>query len=212
MALVYPILYLMNHCDYKYSGKLLTFGEQEILLTDDQINFFFNASFLKNNTPYKSKSILKNIGFDDVHSLEYPGYGNPNIEMDLNYPLDKKYYGSYDCILDAGHMEHCFNLSEIMKTMFNLVKNDGIIIHYNPCQGNMNHGFYNFQPTFYFSFYKYCGFKDIKVFLIEEQYSDNKSRYRVTPIFENYNNMQYYSLEKSSKHNVVCGKRQEFQI
>ena len=57
--------------------------------------------------------------------------------------------------------------------------------------GYMNHGFYNLQPTFFYSFYNNCNFTDIQVFLIESNINDGCKKFKVTKLVENFNNMQY---------------------
>ena len=92
-------------------------------------------------------------------------------------------------------------------SIFNLLKINGLAIHCNPCQGNMNHGFYNFQPTFYFSFYKSCGFTDLKAFLIESNEEISNKKYYITPIMNNFNNMQYYPKLKSSTYIMTIARK-----
>ena len=192
MAIVDILFKMMKHVNYECSGNLLTFGKQEILLSPEYIKSIKNDLNKKGNAIEMSAEVLlKHLGFDNIDTLEYPGHGESTIEQDLNEPISEIYYNSYDGLLDAGHMEHCFNAPEIMRSIFYFLKPGGQIIHFNPCQGNMNHGFYDFQPTFYFSFYQTCKFKNIKVFLIEGGDPLLDGKYRVIKLSENYNNMDY---------------------
>ena len=168
MAITNNLFKMLNHVKYGYRGKLLTFGLQEIVLDVDLRNAFLKKGL---NNHITSSIILKNIGFNEINTLDYSGMDNVDIELDLNKKLPKKYYSKYDFILESGYMEHIFNVPEMMRTIHLLLKPEGKIIHFNPCQGYMNHGFYNFQPTFYFSFYKACNYNNIKVFLVENNIS-----------------------------------------
>ena len=71
-----------------------------------------------------------------------------SINFDLNneYKDDKK----YDVVTNIGTSEHIFNQLAVFKTIHNIVAAEGLIIHMLPGQGYYDHGFYNYQPTFFF--------------------------------------------------------------
>ena len=200
MALTDNLLKILDHVAYGYSGKLLTLGVQELVLSNGykkklkkklkKKEFFFEFS---------TNSILKNLGFSSIDTLEYPGMEESDISLDLNKKLPKKYHSKYDFIFDLGFMEHVYNVPEVMKSLNLLLKPKGKIVHFNPCQGSMNHGFYNFQPTFYFSFYKTCNYKNLKIFLIEAK-TNSISGGMVTEVRQNINNMNYLTKKGSSTY------------
>src|SRR5262249_47687683 len=64
--------------------------------------------------------------------------------------------GKYDMLYDGGTMEHCFNVGQVMRNIHAMVKPGGFIVHLNPCN-YFNHGFFNFNPTFYHDFYTQSG-------------------------------------------------------
>ncbi len=72
--------------------------------------------------------------------------------LDLNGPLDADLVGGFDIVLDAGTMEHCFNVGQAVRNILDMAKVGGFIIHQNPMT-MINHGFFNFSPTFYHDFY-----------------------------------------------------------
>ena len=176
-------------------------GIQELLLSDDYKKKL-DKKLKKNFFNFSADSILKNLGFSKIDTLEYPGMDDAVISLDLNKKLPKKYHSRYDFIFDLGFMEHVYNVPEMMKSLHLLLKPNGKIVHFNPCQGTMNHGFYNFQPTFYFSFYKTCNYKNLKIFLIESKANSNMSGGMVTEVKENINNMNYFSKMGSSTYIV----------
>ena len=100
MALTDNLLKIVDHVAYGYSGKLLTLGVQELVLSNGykkklkkklkKKEFFFEFS---------TNSILKNLGFSSIDTLEYPEWKSPNISLDLNKKLPKKYHSKYDFIV-----------------------------------------------------------------------------------------------------------------
>ena len=74
------------------------------------------------------------------------------ILCDLNEPLTKDLYSRFDIVLDGGTMEHCFNVGQVIKYFVAMAKVGRFILHQNPLMV-MSHGFFNFNPTFYYDFY-----------------------------------------------------------
>ena len=140
MALTDNLLKILDHVAYGYSGKALTLGIQELLLSDDYKKKL-DKKLKKNFFNFSADSILKNLGFSKIDTLEYPGMDDAVISLDLNKKLPKKYHSRYDFIFDLGFMEHVYNVPEMMKSLQLLLKPNGKIVHFNPCQGTMNRGF-----------------------------------------------------------------------
>lgn len=78
------------------------------------------------------------------------------IVLDLNHPVPMGMHGAYDVIYDGGTMEHCFNVGQVMQNIHALTRLGGYILHLNPVN-YFNHGFFNFNPTFYHDFYTQSG-------------------------------------------------------
>jgi len=78
------------------------------------------------------------------------------IEADLNQPLPGELCGRYDLIYDGGTTEHCFNIGQVMRNILKLGKVGAYIVRNNPLN-YYNHGFFNFNPTFYHDFYTQSG-------------------------------------------------------
>jgi len=72
--------------------------------------------------------------------------------VNLNEPLEPDLVGAFDVVLDAGTMEHCFNVGQAVRNIIDMAKVGGFVIHLNP-MAMINHGFFNFSPTFYHDFY-----------------------------------------------------------
>ena len=78
------------------------------------------------------------------------------IVMDLNQPAPAEMQGRYDIVYDGGTMEHCFNVGQVMRNIFGFARVGGFIVHVNPIN-YYNHGFFNFNPTFYHDWYAQSG-------------------------------------------------------
>jgi hypothetical protein len=76
--------------------------------------------------------------------------------VDLNGEAPAELVGRYDIVYDGGTMEHCFNVGQVMRNILAFAKVGGFIIHVNPLN-SYNHGFFNFNPTFYHDWYTQSG-------------------------------------------------------
>lgn len=85
--------------------------------------------------------------FVDYESLTAIDMGGPNAhKFDLNYPviMDRQ----FDITANFGTSEHIFNVAQFFATVHDLTAPGGIMLHAFPFTGWIDHGFYNFQPTF----------------------------------------------------------------
>jgi hypothetical protein len=75
--------------------------------------------------------------------------------VDLNVPQE---LGQYDLVLDAGTIEHCFNVGTALMNAAGAVRVGGRIFH-TPPLSMVNHGFFNLCPTLLYDFYGQNGWE-----------------------------------------------------
>jgi hypothetical protein len=68
-------------------------------------------------------------------------------KLDLNHPLDLG--EQFDVLINSGTAEHVFNVFQFFKTSHELVAPGGVMVHTMPFRGWLEHGFYSFNPTFF---------------------------------------------------------------
>ena len=189
--------YLYSKNQLRYKGAVVTLGKQDIGVTKDDL-VEITGSAPDTDGPITDEQYLRHFGFTKVDSLEYSTLDGATIAHDLNEPLSPALFEKFDWIIDGGTLEHCFDVKEFMSAMIKMLKPGGRILHINPCQGSLNHGMVNFQPTFYYSFYGANGFIDLECDLLEMQvrpkdiFTDKDVKGRVIPV-KNYNNMAFSS-------------------
>lgn len=89
------------------------------------------------------------LGAEVCHSLDVSDYQKSEIICNLNIPIPNELIGQYDVIIDAGTLEHLSNLSIAIENLFKLLREKGIYYFVVPCNNWVNHGFYQFSPTFF---------------------------------------------------------------
>ena len=69
------------------------------------------------------------------------------LRLDLNQTIDLS--RTFDIVTNLGTAEHIFNVHQTFKTIHDHTAPKGLMIHGLPFSGWVDHGFYNFNPTFY---------------------------------------------------------------
>jgi hypothetical protein len=102
-------------------------------------------------TPEEPDLFIKAMVFygailDPRHVTSYDMNGtHRSIKMDLNYPIEPR---QHDVIINTGTAEHIFNQNQFFKTAHCGCRPGGIMVHMLPAWGWLDHGFYNYHPTF----------------------------------------------------------------
>lgn len=94
-------------------------------------------------------------GFDECVTVDYTtDLPRVDFEHDLNKPgLSEVTGGDFDLIYDGGTLEHLFHIPNALENFLQSLAVGGRIIHSNPMNNCMNHGFYQFSPIFYHELY-----------------------------------------------------------
>jgi hypothetical protein len=69
------------------------------------------------------------------------------VPQDLNVPFDLG--RRFDLCINNGTSEHIFNQPNFYKAMHDHTRMGGLMAHWTPCLGWINHGLYNVQPGFF---------------------------------------------------------------
>ncbi|MFZ2541857.1 MAG: hypothetical protein WAW75_08805 [Gallionella sp.] len=69
------------------------------------------------------------------------------LKLDLNDPIDLQ--RQFHVVMNMGTVEHVFNVAQAFKTIHDHTLPSGMMVHGLPFTGWVDHGFYSFNPTFY---------------------------------------------------------------
>lgn len=190
MGLLKRNLYLLafEHKKHPIKGDVLTFGQQSVYATLNEVKTLFKREgvFLKNlpksfdiknkipaweKTGYQNytncHAVLRLLGAKKVFSADVSGYENSDILMDFNAPVDKKYYNRFDTILDIGTLEHVFNIPQAFENIKLMIRPGGTLILGYPLAGVINHGFYQICPTLLYDYFSINGFENFSCFILD---------------------------------------------
>lgn len=111
-------------------------------------------SALNENDVISAKDFFYCLGYKEVVSIDINNYEGSEYILDLNKDeVPDDLIESADLIFDTGTLEHIFNLRNALKIIHNTLKVNGIVLHANPANQLLDHGFYQICPTYYRSYY-----------------------------------------------------------
>lgn len=148
-------------------GKTATLGRQNVHVPDrDLISIFGGLGGHEGS--YCEQLLGEYFGAEEVVSIDSSAYEGASKVHDLNVPLPQDLVGKFDTVIDAGTLEHVFDVAQALKNTSLLVKPGGQIIHISPSDNFCGHGFWQFSPGLYFTLYSSKnGYKDTEVFVAE---------------------------------------------
>ena len=174
-----------------------TFLMQWLLQLDDEHNILKNSKSIADLGPQDLTPDLKNLFSSeetpiDAHEL-YAKWGiKEYLALDLfdmraeraDLNTDLKRADKWDIVTNFGTSEHMFNQHAFMKNCHDLTKQGGISLHVVPISSGMDHGFVNYNPTFFRSLalannYEILDFRFIP-FIVMQQESTKRSYTYVT--------------------------------
>ena len=136
--------------------RCLMLGRAKMTLTEKQIKHVVNNTNESEQTLTGwADDFLYKKGFSTVDSLDNSDFESASIVWNLNKPFESykgdKEIDKYHLILDYGTSEHVFSPAMSVYNMTRLTAKDGLINIMLPVCGWVDHGFYQFSPSFFYA-------------------------------------------------------------
>lgn len=196
-----------------YPRRALIIGKQDVYGDELQVRNWIRRSSEANHTVscqisnkpgwreagfIHDVSVLQMMGIQEVVTLDCSSYEGADFVWDLNDSVVSiaSKIGLFDVVLDAGCMEHIFNVPMVLQNYFHLLRVDGLCIHILPASGHVNHGFYSFSPCLFSDYYT------ANKWQIEEQqiykYSHSQSQWKSAGVHSHGKLLMYCVARKLS--------------
>jgi len=146
------LLHSLKYIDNKKNA--ITLGRQGIHIPSNMIDDILNKYLLANlkgrNYSGFCEIFLKDIGFENVDSVDNSCYEGASLIHNMNNPIPND-FRKYDFVLDLGTIEHIFNCSQVCENIINLLNIGGVFLSVTVNNNFSGHGMYQFSPEFYLS-------------------------------------------------------------
>lgn len=166
---------IKQHLSNVENKKVVCLGYPDLLVEERYLTSIYGEAFVKTIPEDKysedirvwHKSSLPKI-YDAIFLLNHHGFDvtifDPVIHrgietsVDLNEPIDEKFYNQYDLVIDTGTLEHCFNVGQAFKNVCKTVKVGGVFMTAAPMT-KLNHGYWNFGTIVHYDGFTQNGFE-----------------------------------------------------
>ncbi len=161
--LIPTLLATVQH--YRMSGSLLMLGRQDVEANPTLLEKAFQGEgFVPKIYPSTwradgehrtmPESFFQALGFTSVESLDVSASEGASIVFDLNAAATpNNLRACCDVLFDGGTLEHVFHLPNALARCTDLIRSDGWFVHIGPMNNYVDHGFYQFSPTFCFDWF-----------------------------------------------------------
>jgi len=149
-------------------GETITIGRQDLAVNPVALSRLVTPTAAYVPSAYCDNILIDQFGATKVDSIDNSGYEDATHILDLCQPIPEALFGKYDTVIDAGTTEHIFEAPRALKSMSELVRPGGQVIHILPANNFCGHGFWQFSPELFFSLYSQKnGYRDTQVFLAD---------------------------------------------
>lgn len=170
----------------------MTLGNLDTWATYDDLKSFFKQAGcpfhevepIKNTSANfrRLKGVIRNVeefvhaqvffemmGISEYYDMDKYDFDKPKLLHDLNSPVPECLSGRFSLVVEAGTMEHIFDIRSVMENIVRMLRVGGWIVHFSPSSGSVDHGFYSFSPCFFYDFYHANGFEDFRCYIIKRK-------------------------------------------
>ena len=167
MGIDYHSLRFLKYARRKQAfGAVATIGRQGLHLPPWKVREILGLEAMIDFGAYCERLLTEQFAATSVESYDNSDYESATHVTDMNHALATE--RKYDTIIDAGCLEHVYNVSQALKNVSALANPGAQILHMLPANGFCGHGFWQFSPELFFSLYSDAnGYRETEVFLAD---------------------------------------------
>jgi SAM-dependent methyltransferase len=150
---------------WRMEGDVCTLGVVDQYFTPDSLATALRAT---GRNPINSVDPFLAMGFRSVASLDVNDFEGCLHIHDLNSPTTPAgLTNRFDVVFNGGTLEHVFDVSAGLRNIFQMLRHNGVVLHFAPINGWVDHGFYQISPTLFTDYYMANGYDILESCLIE---------------------------------------------
>jgi SAM-dependent methyltransferase len=166
--------FLKNASIEKPLGSVVTIGRQRFHIEKSLFSKIMDSNSGYQNFEFCEKALTQYMGANNVDSIDISDYENASLIHNMNLPLPDLLREKYDVVIDAGSLEHIFNVPMALLNCSQLLKPGGRIFHIAPANNYCGHGFWQFSPELFYSLYSIeNGYNNTRIFLADTNQRKN---------------------------------------
>lgn len=92
---------------------------------------------------------LSALGATRITAIDASDYEGADLLHDLNEPVPAELHERFDVVLDAGSLEHVFNVATALRSLMLMTSVGGRVILVTPANNHCGHGLFQFSPELF---------------------------------------------------------------
>ncbi|PQQ41088.1 hypothetical protein C6H65_11275 [Photorhabdus luminescens] len=175
--------------NHDIKGNILTLGKQMVFFDYDTLNRVLKEKDIPNcnvNKSYEFSQDFEHLKFIEPYSqycndkavisslfgvspkvMDITDEYYVDFRQDLNYKVGNCYEQKFSFILDAGTIEHIYDICTALNNIDAMLVKGGLVVHITPAHGFLDHGYYQISPQLYYDFYSSRGYQIQHCYLAE---------------------------------------------
>jgi hypothetical protein len=145
---------LYVHGALAHRRSVLEIGAQDVFPNQDDIAEFLArlVGFQRGpETAIDAELLYKSLGFTVYQCIDADGRHHAlTFDLNKNIVQDHHFVDQFDLVTNFGTTEHVFDQCQVFQNIHAVCAPKGIMIHEVPFHNWLNHGFYNYQPSFFY--------------------------------------------------------------
>ncbi len=111
------------------------------------------------------------FSIDSLATMDFSSYEGATLLHDLSTPVAKELHRAFDVVIEAGTIEHVFDIKTALANVMEMVSIGGTLFISTPANNFCGHGFYQLSPELLFrALSEEHGFSLKHVWLVEGKY------------------------------------------
>ena len=154
--------------------KVLSLGVLFPYLTASQMNRLshHNINFKTTRQAFAKTFFENTLNASSYHTIDVSNYQGADIIHNLNIPIAAELNAQFDVVLDMGTLEHLSNTSTALQNIFDLLTLGGVYYCGTVVNNWVDHGFYQFSPTFFYDLAIWNSCLDLKeISMVSNKYN-----------------------------------------
>jgi len=119
-----------------------------------------------------AEGLLRSLGAKEPRSLDASGYEAATDVSDLNLPIPDRLAGKFSLVVDAGTLEHVFDVRQSFVNVARLLKVGGRFLSIVPANNFLGHGFHQFSPELYYRVFSPENGFEVETLILSEVHKD----------------------------------------
>lgn len=148
------LIFKYGHSDFFRDRNILTLGVIHPFLSASDYDCYskIDINLSRDVNTFSHSLFIDSLHANSLKSLDVSSYQGADIIADLNSGVPSSLSSSFDLVLDVGTLEHLFDLKKSLRNIFSMLRLEGLYYSGVPCNDWVDHGFYQFSPTFFVDF------------------------------------------------------------